>query len=152
MDVLLIKNGLVENVITADSVSRAQQYYPSYTCVERTAGLQVGPGWTTTDNINFAPPSIANSIDWRITKFAMLNRLQPNEIVAINEVRQGGGANGAMMEALWQNLSTATYVDLSAPNTQGMINQLVGSGILTTARANTILNTVPIASEGIGGV
>ena len=152
MDVLLIQNGLVENVIVADSVSRAQQYFPAYTCVERPTGSAVGPGWTTTDNINFSEPSSATSIDWRITKFAMLNRLLPNEIVAVNEVRQSGGANGAIMEVLWQNLSTAAYVDLSATNTQQMINQLAAGGILTAARANTILSTPPTPTEGIGGV
>ena len=30
MNVLLIQNGTVRNVICADSVARAQQYYPAY--------------------------------------------------------------------------------------------------------------------------
>ena len=45
MDVLLIKNGVVENCICADSVARAQQFYPDHMCIERTPELGAwGPG------------------------------------------------------------------------------------------------------------
>lgn len=152
MDVLLIRNGVVENVICADSVARAQQFYSQYTCVERQPGQWVGPGFTTTDNVTFTPPGPAPVSDWRITRFAMLERFQSSEIIAINEARQGTGQNAAQMETLWQNLTTAAWVDLSDPRTAAMVNQLVTAGILTSARANTILTTPPAASEGVGNV
>lgn len=45
MDVLIIKDGRVENCICADSVERAQLFFPDHLCVERTDELsQFGPG------------------------------------------------------------------------------------------------------------
>ena len=152
MNVLLIQNGAVVNMICADSVARAQQFHPTCICVEQPTNVTVGVGWTTADNLTFAPPPVAPITDWQITKFAMLNRLLPAEIVAINTVRQGTGTPAAEMEALWQGLSTANYVDLSAPTTSAMLDQLVGAGILTTARASAILTTPPAPAERLGGV
>ena len=149
MNVLLIQNGVVQNVICADSVARAQQFYPTFTCVEQPAG--VGPGYTTTDNVTFTAP-VPVVASWKITKFAMLNRLQPGEIVAINTTRQGTGAPAAQMESLWQYLSTANYIDLQAPTTQALVEQLVNAGVLTAARASAILTTPPAQSELVGGV
>jgi len=149
MNVLLIKNGVVSTVICADSVTRAQGYYPAYVCVEQPPG--VGPGWTTTDNIHFTPP-VPIVPSWKITKFALLNRLEPTEIVGINSARQGTGTAAAQMEALWQYLSTANYIDLQATATAGLVDQLVTAGILTSARATTILTTPPVQSELVGGV
>jgi len=45
MDVGLIKDGLVENVICADSIAKAKAIYPGYLCVERTAKVPFGPGY-----------------------------------------------------------------------------------------------------------
>lgn len=56
MDVFLIKDGVVENCICADSVARAQQFYPEYVCIERTPELsQFGPG-DLYDGTNFSHP------------------------------------------------------------------------------------------------
>ena len=51
MDVILINQttGVVDNVICADSVARAQQFYPDHLCVERQPGEPVGPGYVTRD-------------------------------------------------------------------------------------------------------
>lgn len=149
MNVLLIQNGVVQTVICADSVARAQQFHPSFECVEQPAG--VGPGYTTADNVTFAAP-VGVVASWKITKFAMLNRLQPAEIVSINSARQGTGAAAAQMESLWQYLSTASYIDLQASTTQALVEQLVTAGILTAARASAILTTPPAQAELVGGV
>ena len=56
MDVFLIKDGIVENCICADSVARAQQFYPDYICIERVGDLtQYGPG-DLYDGTNFSHP------------------------------------------------------------------------------------------------
>jgi len=150
MNVILIKNGVVENVICADSLARAQQFFPSYTCVERTAGMSADPGDVTTDNVTFTPPA---RVPYKtITRFAMLNRFTPAELTAINAARQGTGAGPAQMEALWQNLSTASYIHLSAPQLSAMMDQLVSAGILTSARATQILTTPAAQAEMPGGV
>lgn len=54
MDVLLISNGMVVNCICADSVERAQVFYPEYICIERTEALRGwGPG-DLYDGVNFS--------------------------------------------------------------------------------------------------
>lgn len=55
MDIGLIKNGIVENVICADSVEIAQAHYPDHICIERTDTVRFGPGWTY-DGVAFAAP------------------------------------------------------------------------------------------------
>lgn len=56
MDVFLIYNGVVENCICADSVERAQQFYPHHVCIERTPEVsQFGPG-DLYDGTNFSHP------------------------------------------------------------------------------------------------
>lgn len=56
MDVLLVKDGVVENCICADSVQRAEQFYPDHICIERTeALLQFGRG-DLYDGTNFSHP------------------------------------------------------------------------------------------------
>lgn len=151
MHVLLIQNGVVVNSICADSVARAQQFYPNLVCVEQPADGQAAMGWTTTDNVNFTPP-VKPVLTWMITKFALLNRLLPAEVVAINLARQGTGATAAQMESLWQYLSTASFIDLQASTTAALIQELVTAGVLTLARATTILTTPPTSAEVLGGV
>jgi len=54
MDVLLIRDGVVENCICADSVARAQEFYPDHICIERDEALQAfGPG-DLYDGTNFS--------------------------------------------------------------------------------------------------
>ena len=56
MDVFLIKDGVVENCICADSVARAQQFYTDHLCIERTPDLmQYGPG-DLYDGADFSHP------------------------------------------------------------------------------------------------
>lgn len=56
MDVLLIKDGVVANCICADSVERAQTFYPDYLCMERTEALRgCGPG-DLYDGVTFTRP------------------------------------------------------------------------------------------------
>ena len=45
MDVILVRGGIVENVISADSVERAEMFYPDHIAMERTPELSyVGAG------------------------------------------------------------------------------------------------------------
>jgi hypothetical protein len=45
MDVGLIKDGIVENVICADSIAKAKAVYPAYLCIERTLDNPFGTGY-----------------------------------------------------------------------------------------------------------
>ena len=156
MDVLLIQNGVVKNVISADSVARAQTFFPAYTCVERAAGSTVGTGYTTTDNANFtapAPPAPpVYSLDMPITRFAFLSRFTQTEMVEVHMGAQGTGAGPAQMAAYLTMLNSVAYVRLSDPVTVAGVEALATAGILTAARAATILTTPPVSSELVGGV
>ena len=45
MDILLIRNGLVENIASADSMEQAAALWPDYTLIERTEELaHLNPG------------------------------------------------------------------------------------------------------------
>lgn len=59
MDVLLILDGKVENCICADSVERAQQFYPQHICIERTEALREWGRGDLYDGVNFSHPEIA---------------------------------------------------------------------------------------------
>lgn len=57
MDVLLISKGVV-NCICADSVERAQEFYPNHFCIERTEALREwGPG-DLYDGVAFTHPEV----------------------------------------------------------------------------------------------
>lgn len=57
MTVILIQNGVVKNIICADSVERAKTFYPEHICIEQLPGTQQGIGWITEDNgVTFHPP------------------------------------------------------------------------------------------------
>lgn len=59
MDVFLILNGVVVNCICADSIERAQSFYPDHICIERTEALRSwGPG-DLYDGVNFSHPEAA---------------------------------------------------------------------------------------------
>ncbi len=153
MDVILILNGLVENVIVADDVARAQSFYPAYTCVERAAGSAVGPGYTTTDNVTFtAPPPVVPPPVWKITRYAMLARFTPQEAIALKVAAQGTGVTPATVAYYLDALNAANYVDLQDPATISMIDALVSAALLTQARATAILTTPAAANEMLGGV
>lgn len=57
MDIGLIKDGLVHNVVCAESLEVAALYYPEYLCVVRTGDLRFGPGWQY-DGTTFTPPAL----------------------------------------------------------------------------------------------
>lgn len=58
MDVFLILDGKVVNCICADSVARAQQFYPNYICIERTEALREWGVGDLYDGTNFSHPEV----------------------------------------------------------------------------------------------
>lgn len=60
MEVILVNktSGIVENVIYADSIERAQTFYPEHELKERVKGMNVGPGFVARDNRFYAPDEV----------------------------------------------------------------------------------------------
>lgn len=57
MDVLLISKGVV-NCICAESVERAQAFYPEYICIDRTGALRGWGSGDLYDGTNFSHPEV----------------------------------------------------------------------------------------------
>jgi hypothetical protein len=97
-------------------------------------------GWTLSGN------TLSGTIaTMRITKLAMLQRFTvPERIGLLNYIQTNPASVPAM---LMQNINVATFVDLMRPDTQAGIYYLVNFGLLTTARATSILNAIPTSLE-----
>lgn len=154
MHVILIENGRVENVILADSVERAQQFFPDYTCIERTEALaQVGPGWLF-DGATWTPPEpVVVPEDRRITRLAFMNRFADPEAVAIDLASQGATVQAAYMRRYQAKVQAATWIDLDDPDTRNGVIALEDAGLLADGRADEILNSpVRPGERPTGGV
>lgn len=79
---------------------------------------------------------VGTSPSKRITRLAMRQRFTFSELLALTTA----AAASMPVKVLMDNLSVATFVDLSRPDTVGGINLLVGAGLLTSQRASEILN------------
>jgi len=153
MRVLLIKNNVVENAILADSVERAQQFYPDHLVMEQPDG--VGPGFIFDPSINdFSPPEpVVIPEDRRITRLAFLNRFTDAEAVAIDLASQGATVQAAYMRRYQAKVQAATFIDLDDPATRNGVIDLEGAGLLVEGRADEILNAPVQAGERpTGGV
>lgn len=93
-------------------------------------GVTKAFNWTA-----WSPP--APSYGLIITPLAMLNRFLPAEEAAIRNAQ----ASNVSLQGLMDRIHLASFIDLTDPNTEGTINELVTAGILTAARATTILTT-----------
>ena len=96
-------------------------------------------GWTF-DGINLLSNG---NISWKITRLALRNRLTLSELIAFYTLCQ----SNIVYQIMLDNLKTTTYIDLKRLDTQAGINALVEAGVLTSERANTILNTEPTSIE-----
>ena len=88
---------------------------------------------------------VGTSASKKITKLAMRQRFTTAEMLGLmSYVTQNPASVVAM---LMQNLQVATFVDLARPDTQAGLSYLVAQNLLTSDRANTILNTPPSPLE-----
>jgi hypothetical protein len=154
MNVILIKDGRVENVILADSVERAQQFYPEHTALERTEALaQVGPGWSFDGTTWTAPEPVVIPEDRRITRLAFMNRFTDAEAVAIDLASQGATVQAAYMRRYQAKVQAAQFIDLDDPDTRNGVIALEDGGLLADGRADEILNApVQPHEKPTGGV
>lgn len=86
---------------------------------------------------------VGTSPSKKITKLAMRQRFTVNEMLAMMEAAN----TTPIVKYLMDNLSLATFVDLSRPDTQAGVALLVQLQLLTQERATVILTTPPTALE-----
>jgi len=136
MDVFLIKDGIVENCICADSVARAQQFYPDHTCIERTPELsQFGPG-DLYDGTDFSKAPVVILPPGPVTRLEFLRRFTAQQRIAIR------AANDPVIVDGLQLLDLAEDVNLQDPDTVYFVNYCADQGYISTADANRILGVV----------
>lgn len=142
MDVILIKNGVVENVIVADSVERAAEFFPDYILVQRTLQLaHVSLGYTH-QNGGFVAPAEWDTTnpDRKVTPYAFLRRFTTEEAVAIDLASMGATVQAAVIRRYLSLINQATWIDLLDPVLREDIDQMVSAGLLTQERATVILD------------
>lgn len=144
MDVILIRDGVVQNVISADSVERALMFYPEFTAMERTADISfVGPGYLYDEGTFTAPPEPEPEpeTDRRVTKFRFQLRFTDAEAVAIDLASRGDTPEAAMLRRHRELVQLAEWVDLNKPLVRDGVNGLALMGLITPERATEILDT-----------
>jgi hypothetical protein len=133
MDVFLIINGVIENCICADSVERAQQFYPDHICIERTPELsQFGPG-DLYDGANFSKAPVVILPPGPVTRLEFLRRFTAQQRIAIR------AANDPVIVDGLQLLDLAEDVNLQDPDTVYFVNHCANQGYITPADADRIL-------------
>jgi hypothetical protein len=133
MDVFLIKDGIVENCICADSVARAQQFYPDHTCIERTPELsQFGPG-DLFDGVDFSKAPVVILPPGPVSRLEFLRRFSAQQRIAIR------AANDPVIVDGLQLLDLAEDVNLQDPDTVYFVNYCATQGYITQADADRIL-------------
>ncbi len=133
MDVFLIANGIVENCICADSVARAQQFYPDHICIERTGDLtQFGPG-DLYDGVDFSKAPVVILPPGPVSRLEFLRRFTAQQRISIR------AANDPVIVDGLQLLDLAEDVNLQDPDTVYFVNHCASQGYITTADADRIL-------------
>lgn len=132
MDVFLIKNGKVENCICADSVERAQQFFPEHTCIERTEEYRgFGPG-DLYDGTSFSKAPYVRVIQ-PVTRLEFLRRFTAEQRIAIRASTDPLIVDGREL------LDMATDVSVEDPDTIMYVRYLQQQGFISTEDADRIL-------------
>lgn len=136
MNVFLIKDGVIENCILADSTERAQQFYPDYTCIEQTEFLnQFGIGdFYDADVFIKSPPK--PPILYPISRLDFLRRFTAQQRIDIRS-----NDDPIIKDAL-QMLDLAEQIELDDQDTVFFVNYLVTQNLITEEDSLRILGVV----------
>ena len=133
MDVFLIKNGVIENCICADSTERAQQFYPDHICIERTVELsQYGPS-DLYDGTDFSKAPVVILPLGPVSRLEFLRSFTAQQRISIR------AANDPIIVDALQLLDLAEDVNLQDPDVVYFVNYCATQEYITTADANRIL-------------
>jgi hypothetical protein len=140
MNCAIINNNIVEQVREVSQEEFDQGIANRNQFVLSLDGILPLPqsGWLFNGK-DFSSPTMSS----KISKLALRQRFTFTELVTIKTA----SASNAMVGVLLDNLSVATYIDLSLPTLQQGIGLLVQLGLLTQDRATIILTTPATHSE-----
>lgn len=126
----IIENGVVTNVFLADN----EGAFPGTVDV---TDLSVGPGFAY-DGATFSPPG-ASSRRKVYTYLEFIEACEDAEIDAFLTTKRGNGAAAVKIERFLMQTQSRDSVDCNSPVTQQAFADMVALGILTQARANTLM-------------
>ncbi len=136
MDVFLIKDGVVENCICADSTERAQQFYPAYICIERTPELsQYGPG-DLYDGSSFSKATVILLPPPPVSRLEFLRSFTAQQRIAIR------AANDPIIVDALQLLDLAEEINLQDSDVIFFVNYCANQGYIAQADAERILGVM----------
>lgn len=136
----IIQNGKVSNVLLADDAFIAANY-PGSPRID-TLNPVPGIGWLYASGTFTAPASSVPVPVTSFTRFGFRALFTLQELIGVDNYASNTGLNSTQMETLntiTKNFDAAETIDLSDPATQYGVNYLVSCGLLTQARATTIL-------------
>jgi hypothetical protein len=132
MDVFLIKDGKVDNCICADSVERAQQFFPDHICIERTEQYRgFGPG-DLYDGVEFIKAPYVHIIS-PISRLEFLRRFTSEQRIAIRASTDPVIIDGREL------LDLAQEVLVNDPDTVLYVRYLEQQGFISSEDADRIL-------------
>ena len=133
MDVFLIKTGIVENVICADSVERALMFYPNHICIERDSSLTAfGPG-DLHDGTNFSKAPVVVLPPSPVSRLDFLRSFTAQQRITIR------AANDPIIVDALQLLDLAEEINLQDSDVIFFVNYCATQGYITQADADRIL-------------
>jgi hypothetical protein len=153
MEIVLIRDGVVVNVISADSLERARQFYPDCDCREKAGVLEaVSPGARSEDGgktwTNPPAPDAPAPHRW-ITPDAFTSRIAQMEVAMIElastdnpNASQAQRLAAAGLRATVRRLSQVQYVDLGRRDPQSayaLLMALEQMGLIGAGRALEIV-------------
>jgi len=138
--------GLIQDNVLVDKKELSADQFESlshfYQAIIDISGMMPEPevGWTF-DGINLNGPVTT----MKITRLAFRNRFTMAEKATLYTA--ASTPQGIGLKVYLDDLAAASFVDLARPDTKASVNYLASIGILTSARAAEILNTMPTAIE-----
>jgi hypothetical protein len=145
MILALVTDYVVVAIQTVPDASAYQALAAQYQIVIDITNMLPQPqiGWTF-DGRNLISNGITTT---QITKLAFRERFTSTELIGIIAASMQATQTGYTLQMMLQNQTIATYIDLSRSDTIAGVGLLVSLGLITSARANTILTTPPTAME-----
>lgn len=142
----LVQNNLVVAVetLTDDQYAAIGSQYQSIVDVTNYNPIPT-VGMTCTDGQTFTGGTAQTN--WCITRLAFRERFTSAELLGIIAASEVANTEGYTLQMMLQNQAVATFVDLSRSDTIAGVNALATMGLITSARATTILTTVPMLTE-----
>jgi len=127
-----------------------------------TEGLSEGYAWNFSGYVWFQQKLIPDVIEvpsippvdhgTKITVLAFLNRFTDEEAIKLDLASIGATVQAAAIRRYLQKVNAATFIDLARDDLVSGVTQLESLNILTTGRADAILNTPVSEQEKYRGV